>query len=48
MKSFEDDKEKFFENQMYGKDEKDGNIPGFTVGLLMISVLFVLICRYRN
>lgn len=48
MKSFEDDKEKFFENQMYGKDEKDGNIPGFTIGLLLISVLFVLICRYRN
>ncbi len=48
MKSFEDDRKKFFENQIHGKDEGNGGLPGFEIGILMIGVFFVIIYRFKE
>lgn len=48
MNSFDDDKEKFFDNQMSKDDSDGGVIPGFSVFALMMSLVFIIIYKSRK
>ncbi len=51
MKSFEEDKQQFVEDQLEGagsEDDDGGSTPGFTVTFLLVGILISLIAVYRR
>lgn len=48
LKRFEENKEEFFDDQISDKDKDGQKTPGFSLAVLMVSILFVMIYRYKR